>query len=257
MNDKVELMEQEPEVVAMALMYIYTGAYTEEDIVNVWPKLRGRFAAEGDDWTRFLDTRIKLYMLAEFLLIDGLLKATADDLISWLDEKSGNSASLWGLTSSTWTDALSGMIQNTSACQDLLERTYEHIPRAGDLRARATIRAFDWMRDAHNWLMQKPSRPFSNHGWVDTPLSDEKKKANKDFETTAEQLGHQVTELQERLSSIFDRHDTVAFYVAHHYRETLAQRESDLQRMLDEERQLNRDLNKTLTELTENEDNTD
>ncbi|KPI44123.1 uncharacterized protein AB675_6141 [Cyphellophora attinorum] len=222
-SDKVELVEQEPEIVAMGLMYIYTGAYNKEDLIDVWPNL---------------SEKVKLYMLAEFLLIDDLVKVVSDDLIGWLDDgddSSSNNTSTW-TSSADWTDKLSVAIKKATASQDLLQSAYEHMPQAADLRARTTIKALDFMKAAQSLSEQEPSPPYEEidadnwgnngrgpngvwgpNGWVPPGLSDSEKQANADFEVTAGQLRSQVLDLQERLGPMFEQHDSVAYNVALHY----------------------------------------
>ncbi|KPI43806.1 uncharacterized protein AB675_6136 [Cyphellophora attinorum] len=197
----VTLEEQEPYVVAMALMYMYTGYYMTDDISQVWPTLGVKRAEMDDDDGKGLDGFIKLLMLAEFLLMDKLVEDASEEILDQIDlvfDKSTNEDAPQDPWRDRWLHQLRWKLEAMSFNLDVLDKIYEDVSNAVELRALS---------------------------WGDT--TDPTETQIDSFKEDADLLHVKLQRLQVRLKSTIEAQDVVLYKVARHYSDEIEKLKSD------------------------------
>jgi hypothetical protein len=228
----VTLEEQEPYVVAMALMHIYTGYHDAEDVKAIWPNLGQRSTETEKDNADFLDSRLKLLMLAEFLFLDRLFEDVSDEIFDRIETIECEHKNAFGEWTGSWVDMMSSMTTATTFTLDVLDKIYDHIPHANQLRSRAIPKALTLVKAVQTKYEQRMQyRPYdgNGNGWGPgtNTLNANQQEALDDFNEAVDRYEVQVPDLQKRLTFTIEAQDPVAYKVALHYRDEIDKLKND------------------------------
>lgn len=165
----LDLPEEEPFILAMALSYIYTGGGDLEVVTQIWPRFKANYADMQEDHSLFLGTMVKLYKLGDRLMLQGLVEYASDSMFDHCECYEGwGEANGWDGSDqdhTTWDDhtgadchhdgwegceyktsAIKALKKRSSRLHDLIATLYEKLPDDQVLRARATVEALNVAR---------------------------------------------------------------------------------------------------------------
>jgi protein-arginine kinase activator protein McsA len=221
-TNSVTLQEEEPHVVAMALMFIYTSSYIPQDIAEVWPALEEKVDEMYKDDTKFLDSAVKLFMLAKFLLIDPLSREVSDAIFERIDHISSRADDGEYLCSASpefWSCHMRSKLDALSSILDVLDKIFDQAPDACQLRTRTIIRAFEASEEAEECYASRDNgAPVVVGDWEEQSVYQAYLQAKEAFEEDKKELHARLERLQERLETTIEDQDVVVYNVALHYR---------------------------------------
>lgn len=207
-NGVLDLPEQEPRILARALMYMYTGDYKEETISDVWPALKRDSHDEEVDHKAVMEDAIKLYKFADALALPDLSQQVLQNLIvsppvpkETCCDKDG-----WGCNCPPDQERVErNKLKTASLFMDLLNLVYEELPNDDNVRARVMVAALESTR-ALPW----PMDTAWDADWNDPPTGNDDTSEVSD-----------ANDLRRQLSKFLKETDLVAWNVARHYRHVI------------------------------------
>lgn len=165
----LDLPEEEPYVLAMALSYIYMGGCGLETVKEIWPRFKAKYANMQEDDNLFFENMIKLYKLGDRLMMQDLTEHAGHSMFDRC-----LSGSNCDLEPNGWCDcsverhnqiAAENLEKRGSQLCDLVTILYEKLPDDTILRARAAVEALDVSRQ-----QQSPSGFDDSHSGEDTAI---------------------------------------------------------------------------------------
>lgn len=155
----LDLPEEEPFIVAMALCYIYMGSRDLEVMTQIWPRFKAKCGDVLQDNTLFFETMVKLYKIGDRLMMPELVDYASQCMLdrvvtidSTLPDLCGNLNCINNNNNGGWephtcphrdTPRYRNLEDRSVQLYELVTILYEKLPDEQNLRSRAIIEALD------------------------------------------------------------------------------------------------------------------